>query len=65
MINWIESLKANEIYLSEFTQEIENESRLNWQAPFAEKYLDLEGEIITGDDSAPHALARGSAFPAH
>jgi hypothetical protein len=42
--------KPNEIDIGEFTQEIENEPRLNWQAPFAEKYLDKEGETIIGDD---------------
>lgn len=42
--------KANEIDIAEFTQEIENEPRLNWQAPFGEKYLSIDGEIIIGDD---------------
>lgn len=42
--------KANEIDIGEFTQEIENEPRLNWQVPFAEKYLDKDGNTIIGDD---------------
>lgn len=42
--------KANEIDIGEFTQEIENEPRLNWQVPFAEKYLDEGGNTIIGDD---------------
>lgn len=41
--------KANEINLNEFTQEMENETRLNWQAPFDEKYLDISGKTIIGD----------------
>lgn len=42
--------KANEIDIGEFTQEIENEPRPNWQAPFSEKYLDKDGIKIIGDD---------------
>jgi len=44
------SRKADEIQIGEFTQEIQNEPPLNWQAPFAEKYLSLDGEKIIGDD---------------
>ena len=43
--------KAVEFDLGEFTQELEHMPRLNWQAPFGEKYLSLDGEIIIGDDS--------------
>lgn len=42
--------RANEIDLTDFTQELENEPRLNWQAPFGERFLDSEGETIIGDD---------------
>ena len=42
--------KANEIDIGEFTQEIENEPRPNWQATFSEKYLDKDGIKIIGDD---------------
>ena len=50
LVELIIDKKANEIDIGEFTQEIENEPRLNWQAPFAEKYLDKDGSTIIGDD---------------
>ena len=45
--------KADEFDLGEFSQEIQHQPRLNWQAPFAEKYLSLDGEAIFGDDISP------------
>jgi hypothetical protein len=34
----------------QITQEIKNIDRLNWQTAYDEKYLDLEGNKIIGDD---------------
>jgi len=42
--------KASEIEIGEFTQQIENQPKMNWQAPFFEKYLNLEGTKIIGDE---------------
>lgn len=42
--------KASEIEIGEFTQQIENQPKRNWQAPFFEKYLNLEGTKIIGDE---------------
>ena len=42
--------KANEIDLVQFTQEMKKTPRENWQAPFGEKYLDIEGKEVIGDD---------------
>lgn len=42
--------RADQINIEEFTQEIQNEPRNSWQAPFGEKYLSLDGETIIGDD---------------
>ena len=50
LIELIIEKKANEINVGEFTQEIKNTPRKNWQAPFAEKYLDADGKSILGDD---------------
>ena len=50
LIELIIDRKADEIDLLEFTQEIDNEPRSNWQAPFDEKYLDPDGNTIIGDD---------------
>ena len=41
---------VNEIDFFEFTQEVENEPRLNWQVPFGEVYLDPTGEKVIGDE---------------
>ena len=50
LVELIVDKKADEFDVGEFTQEIEDQPRLNWQAPFAEKYLSLDGETIIGDD---------------
>jgi hypothetical protein len=50
LVELIVNKKADEFDIDEFTQEIEDQPRLNWQAPFAEKYLSLDGETIIGDD---------------
>ena len=50
LIELLINKKANDIDLLEFTQEVANEPRANWQAPFEEKYLDLDGNKIIGDD---------------
>lgn len=49
--------KASEIEIGEFTQFVENQTRLNWQSPFSEKYLSLDGtEIIGDEDNLPDDL---------
>lgn len=49
----------NQINIIEFTQEIERQHFDNWQVPFNEKYLDLQGENIIGDDLVtPTELSR-------
>ena len=50
LVELVINKKADEFDLGEFTQEIEHQPRFNWQAPFAEKYLSLDGETIIGDD---------------
>lgn len=49
--------KANEIDLGEFTQPVDNQPRMNWQAPFSEKYLNQEGTKIIGDE---YSIPEGS-----
>ena len=47
-------ITINESYdridLMEFTQSIIGVDKLNWQVPYGEKYLNLEGTEIIGDD---------------
>jgi len=50
LVELIINKKANEFGIGEFTQEIEGQPRSNWQAPFGEKYLDVDGNTIIGDD---------------
>ena len=50
LVELIINKKADEFNVGEFTQEVDHQPRLNWQAPFAERYLSLDGETIIGDD---------------
>jgi len=50
LVELVINKKASDIEIGEFTQEIENQPRMNWQAPFFEKYLNLEGTKIIGDE---------------
>lgn len=45
---WVKE-SSGKCEISEFTQEIPNEPQSNWQAPYDEKILDLEGEKIRAD----------------
>ena len=42
--------RPEDVDVSGITQELKNTSRDNWQAAYAEKYLDHSGEKIIGDD---------------
>lgn len=39
----------NNVDIGQFTQTQDGIDRLNWQAPWDEKYLNADGTIITGD----------------
>lgn len=55
--------KVEEIDIGEFTQEVESQPQLSWQAPFAEKYLSSDGETIIGDDfHMPDSKAESTRF---
>ena len=43
--------KASNVDICEFTQHLENTPRINWQVPFSEKYLNMDGDMIIGDES--------------
>jgi hypothetical protein len=50
--------RHTEIPIGKFTQRQEGLHRDSWQAPFNEKYLNKEGDTITGDDfNAPQDIA--------
>ncbi|MES2774167.1 MAG: hypothetical protein V4722_08280 [Bacteroidota bacterium] len=53
--------KADEIELSDFTQEQVDEPEENWQSPFSEKYLNHNGDKVIGDDfELPQVLTKST-----
>ena len=50
LIELVISANINDFDAGQITQEIKGTDRLDWQTAYNEKYLDLEGEKIIGDD---------------